>query len=461
MPDGLSENYYFGGGGDTLISAAALTVFIAASVLILLLPRKYLAVPFLLAGLTITVREQLVVGEFHFTIYRLLLMVAWIRIACRCFVTRCAPLHGRMTSLDKLFVAWAFSNALIYTILWWDLGALINRLGFLYSTLGTYFLVRYLIRTPEDMLRAIKTLAVVSILIGTSMLVEHSTGHNPFALFGGVSDLSEVRYGRVRAQGPFLHAIVAGTFGAMLLPLFSALWVETPRSRVLSALAIISCVVIAGTSSSSTPVMTLIAALIGCAVWPLRTRMQLIRWGMVILLVALQLSMKVPIWFLISRVSVLTGGTGWHRSQLIDQFIRHFGEWWLIGTRNNNTWGLDMWDSINAYVNSGVGGGLLTLSLFVGVLIYAYRSVGRSLIVARHERLHEYLVWALGAALFCNTVAFFGIIYFDQSAIAWYSLLAMISVSPFAPVRSRRSSLSAHDDQLLQLRFSTFYPISR
>jgi len=38
------------------------------------------------------------------------------------------------------------------------------------------------------------------------------------------------------------------------------------------------------------------------------------------------------------------------------------------------------------------------------------------------------LIWAIGAALFANSIAFLGIVYFDQSIIAWYALLVMLSV---------------------------------
>jgi hypothetical protein len=149
--------------------------------------------------------------------------------------------------------------------------------------------------------------------------------------------------------------------------------------------------------------------------------------------------MKAPIWFLINRVSALTGGTGWHRSELIDQFIRHFGDWWLIGTRNNAYWGIDMWDSINAYVNAGVEGGLITFILFVSLFVYAYRTVGRARKLAEYDRKNERLIWALGAAVFANTVAFFGITYFDQSVMAWYSLLVMVSVTTTFAVDARHS----------------------
>ncbi len=66
--------------------------------------------------------------------------------------------------------------------------------------------------------------------------------------------------------------------------------------------------------------------------------MRAIRWGIVVILLALHAVMKAPVWFLISRLSELTGGSGWYRSALIDAFIRHFDEWWLIGTGYTAHW---------------------------------------------------------------------------------------------------------------------------
>jgi len=36
------------------------------------------------------------------------------------------------------------------------------------------------------------------------------------------------------------------------------------------------------------------------------------------------IAMKVPIWFLMNRIGAIIGGTGWHRAELIDQFVRRF-----------------------------------------------------------------------------------------------------------------------------------------
>jgi hypothetical protein len=108
-----------------------------------------------------------------------------------------------------------------------------------------------------------------------------------------------------------------------------------------------------------------------------------------------------------------------------------------MGTRNNASWGLDMWDAINAFVNAGVGGGMITLALFVAVLVCAFKSIGRARLRFEGDWPYERLLWAMGATLFANLVAFFGIIYYDQSNIMWLSFLAMIStVSYFNPRES-------------------------
>jgi hypothetical protein len=430
-PDGLVDNYYFGGGGDTLVTPLAFCVFLLAAGLMLALPRKYVVAPFFLAGFLITVRQQIVVVDLHLVSYRLLILVGWLRMLWCSLLTKRDPFSRRMNSFDKVFVAWACSNALANTILWGQFGALINRLGFLYTTFGTYFLLRYLIRDREDVVRTVKILAIVSVVIAAFMVPEHISGRNALSIFAGVAEFSQVRNGRIRAQGPFLHSIVAGTFGAMLLPLFIALWREGKGYRLSGGLGVIASTAMTISSASSTPLMTYIAGIVGLFFWPLRNKMRMFRWWLVFSLIELQVVMHAPIWFLINRVSALTGGTGWHRAELVDQFIRHFGDWWLIGTRNNANWGLDMWDTINVYVNAGEEGGLITLILFIAVFVYAYKRIGAARRLAENDRKNERLIWATGACLFANTVAFFGEGYYDQSVIGWYALLVMISATPF------------------------------
>jgi hypothetical protein len=427
-PDGLEEHFYFGGGSNTNITPIGVCVLILGCLLILILKRKWMIAPFAAVTLLMPLGQVIVVFGAHLSIWRFLILVAWIRVAFSAFIARSDPFPGPLHLLDKVFAGWAVSNAVMYTLLWSDFGALFNRLGFLYTCLGTYFLLRYLVRDREDIVRVVRVFALLCIPIAIAMVVEHSTGRNPFSVLGGVDLISNIRNGKVRAQGPFLHAIVAGTFGAVQLPLFVFLWLEGKGHRLRALLGILASTAIAVTSASSTPVMTYGAVVAGLAFWPLRRRMRLVRWAAVFMLVALQLAMKVPIWYLMNRIGGLIGGTGWHRAELVDQFVRRFFEWWLIGTRNNAKWGLDMWDSINGYVRAGVEGGLLTFLLFLSILIVGFKRIGRARKQAEGTA-DERLMWALGATLFGNAVAFLGIIYFDQSAILWYLTLVIISAS--------------------------------
>jgi hypothetical protein len=449
----MPDNYYFGAGGETFITPLAIGILLVATVFIFALPRKYVVVPLLIAGLLLPQNLNLIVFSLHFTIYRILLFVGWARCLMR------HEFVGRLNALDKAVLFWAVCNAVTFSLLWRQLGAVNNRLGYLYSTLGAYFLLRAWIRNKAEVVLATKTLAIIVIIIAPFMLAEHFTRHNGFSLLGQ-PELANVREGSIRAEGPFEHAIIAGTFGAMLMPLFVGLWWQGKRNRLLVGLGIIGSTVMTIASASSTPLMAYASGVIGLFLWQARKRMRLFRWGVVGALIVIQLAMKAPIWFLIARVGGGMGGSGYHRAELIDTFVRHFGEWWLIGTQNNASWGYYMWDVDNAYVNAGIEGGLITFILFIAILIYAFKRVGRARRLAESSRKETHLVWAIGCSLFANLAAFFGIFYFDQSILAWYTLLAMASVttgfvSQKKPAELRLRTVDAGTEQPVSLDTGT------
>ena len=134
--------------------------------------------------------------------------------------------------------------------------------------------------------------------------------------------------------------------------------------------------------------------------------------------------MKAPIYHLVTRLDI--SGSSYHRYALIDQTVHHFWDWWLVGTASNASWGWDMWDTANQYVSDAIGGGVLSLILFIAVLVYGFKYVGRAA-KATMNKEQALFCWALGATLFSYTVAFFGISLWDQSIVEWYMLLALIS----------------------------------
>jgi hypothetical protein len=190
--------------------------------------------------------------------------------------------------------------------------------------------------------------------------------------------------------------------------------------------------------------------------------MRAIRWGIVCTLISLHLVMKAPVWHLISRIDLAGGSSSYHRYQLVDQCIRHFSDWWLLGVKDTAGWGWDMWDTANQYVLVSETSGLIPLTLFLATIVYAFKYLGRTRKSAAQDRQKTLYLWALGAALFANVVTFFGISYFDQTVVVWYGLLAAISSAVLlAPERARAVRPQAVVDQaLVSLSQPDLQPVS-
>jgi hypothetical protein len=157
--------------------------------------------------------------------------------------------------------------------------------------------------------------------------------------------------------------------------------------------------------------------------------MRWVRWGIVLGIIALQLVMKAPFWWAIQHVDVAGGSSSWHRALLVDQFINHVDDWWLLGTKDNASWGHHTWDVANQYVAEGETGGMLAFLCFLGIIRAGFVRIGKARKCVEGNVKREWLFWALGATLFAHVVAYFGISYFDWSRIAWLIFLAMISAA--------------------------------
>ncbi len=439
----------FGGGGSgTSLTPTAILVCIVAALCILFVRSKYMLVPLVVTSFFIPLSQQLVVGGIHLMIFRILLIFGWARV----MLSRGSLFSGhsrlRLNSIDKALILWALTSTVTFVLLWGDWGAVVVRLGFLYNTFGLYFLYRLLLRTEEDTNRVIRVLAGVCGVLAVCMLTEQVTGRNLFAVFGGVPEFTYVREGRLRSQGAFGHPILAGTFGATVLPLFAGLWWRR-TSRAAAMLGIVASTIVTLTSASSTPIVAYAAGIVGLCFWPFRRSMHLFRRGVTLLLIALHFSMKAPVWALIGRVDLVGGSSSSHRYELVDQSIRHFSEWWLMGTRSVSSWGFEMGDTSNQYVDAGVTGGIFALVMFVAIICYGFKVVGVTRRAVAGDKTKERFVWALGAALFANVVAYLGITYWDQIIVGWYALLAIIAAAPAmltAPTKVQQSPVELESE---------------
>ena len=164
----------------------------------------------------------------------------------------------------------------------------------------------------------------------------------------------------------------------------------------------------------------------------------------------LKLVMKAPPYYLIARIDLAGGSTGWHRAELIHQAIQHLNEWWLAGTTYTRDWmpyGVD-WsedhcDITNQYIAYGVVGGLPLMCLFIAVLWAAFRYVGNFLRLHAEDNPADLkFVWALGAALLAQAAACLSIAYFDQSFIFLYANIAVLGSLPSLALQPSRAAES-------------------
>jgi hypothetical protein len=426
----------FGGGPqETSLTPYALVVLILATILILVLPRKYAALPLLLISFLVPVNQALVLGGTHFFVLRIVILAGLVSLIRGKPKTGPGAEVARYNAIDSAFTWCMVIQAVAVILLFKEMPAVINQAGFLIDNLGAYFLFRRLFQEPEDIYPALKFLAVVSVILAACMLVEQVRLLNVFGYVGGTRFAPEIREGKIRSMGPFLHELTAGCFAATLMPLFLMLW-KNGKAKLPALIGIIGVTIMTVTSNSSTPLLAYFAGLLGIGLWPLRRNMKSVRWGIVFGLAGLALIMKAPIWFVIAHIDLTGGSSGYHRAVIIDQFIRHFSDWWLMGVKETGSWGWDLWDTQNQFVNVGETGGVVAFILFLVMISRCFGRLGDARKAVQADPQQQWVLWFLGSALFAHVTAFFGVNYFDQSRVSWIMLLAMISTVT-APILAR------------------------
>jgi hypothetical protein len=421
-------HYYFGGGGSaTLLHPLVAVAMVLAIILILCLPRKYVIVPVLFLVFLTPKGQELVVAGLHFNVFRIILLVGLARWMMS---RRSLPLPGGFNSIDRVVTWCALALCIASSLQWMETQAIIKAVGDLLDSLAGYFVMRLFIRDREGMRRVIRILALIAVICGAEMIYEQHTRQDLFGQLGGTDPVPEMRDGKVRSAGPFQQSIPAGAYGATLVPLLVWSWSD-PKSRKYVPLGIGGATVMAYTCHSSSNMGAYAASIFALCIWPLRGHMRYIRYGIVLVLVGLALAMNGPLWSILEHINLTGASESFHRYELIDTFINHFGEWWLLGTHNNGSWGWEMIDTSNQYVTYGVGGGLIAFSLFIATIARCFGRLGATRKLVEGDRSEEWVRWCLGSALFAYVTVFFGIDMFDQLEFAWLALLAMISITVF------------------------------
>jgi hypothetical protein len=405
------------------VIAGSVVFLVIAGVLLVVLPRRYAAIPVLLAAAYTTRLPVVELGPANLTVLRILVLVGIVRL-----LARGERIANGVNAVDRLLLAWAMvliGGSAFHTSDAWTF-----RIGMVLGDLGVYFLCRVFVQDQEDVRRLFKVLCVALVPLAILMLLEKYTAQNFFTVMGGSGQIT-IRDGHLRAAGPFAHAILAGTVGATCLPMALCLW-RAHRANALIGLFAAAGIVFASTSSG--PIMMVVFTCVGLVMWKVRDRLALIRWGTVAAIIGLDVVMKDPVYFLMARIDITGGSTGWYRAQLIRSSLEHLNEWWAVGTDYTRHWmatGIyanDIHTDItNHFLQMGVLGGLPLLILFVLMLRAAFRAVGRALRENEgHSPERSFLIWTLGAMLFGHAIDFWSISLFDQSISFFYMILAAI-----------------------------------
>ncbi len=387
------------------------------------LPKRLAFLP-LLAG-AMNVGNVEIVGQF--TICRILIVCALLRAVTRGHfkfslknpLDVFALVFASVTMLSAFFHNYANGNPFMF------------RTGLVLNYLGTYLCGRAYLDTPDTFFRYIQWTAILLMPLGLMMAGEQATGRTFYRALGAHNEEMIVRDGKVRAQGPFKHPILAGTAGAASVPLMLCLW--TRRRKLAIAGIAAGCLVTASTASSG-PLAAMGAAVGALFLWRWRGKIRYMQGGFILMVFVMSLLINRPIWYLIAAVDLVGGSTGWHRAELIDSAMKHLDEWWKYGTDftrhwmpSGVSWSPDHTDITNHYLYLGVQGGMPLMLTFIATLLGTFILLGKSMRRLRKENHpDEFLFWCIGCSLLAHTVSFISITYFDQMYVLLYLLVGAV-----------------------------------
>jgi len=426
---------------QTILHPMGLVLMLICGIAILTFHRRHVIWPIIIIACFVASAQRIVILSLDFNMLRIMVLFGLTRLFLK------HEYRGFETQpLDKIILLYVASRFIIHFIREPSAGTLIFELGNSFDAIGMYFMFRMLIRSWEDVNHVVTAFLVIAIPVAGFFVVEHTTAHNVFSIFGGVPEITFIRDGRLRCQGAFAHPILAGAFWATILPLIAARWWDKSKNQFMTLIGVLCVCWIVFASASSTPAFSAIMAIVGGFMVTQRNKMKIIRWGVFASVIGLHLIMKAPVWHLISRVSAVAGSTSYHRYMLINAAIRNIKEWWLLGIESTGHWFRNAVDLTNQYVAEGVRGGLLTLIIFILGISIAFRSVGRIWRRVENNKTHFAMSWALGVSLFVHCVNFIGVSYFGQIIIVWYMILAIITSIDLATEKAYLAEQSKSTD---------------
>jgi hypothetical protein len=196
-----------------------------------------------------------------------------------------------------------------------------------------------------------------------------------------------------------------------------------------------ACLLMVVTSASSGPVASLLVSVFALLFWRWRQYTRQVCIAAFAGYILLDAIMNAPAYYLLARIDLAGGSTGWHRAALIEASIKYFGEWWFSGTDytahwmpTGVPWSDDHTDITNYYLGLGVKGGLPLMVLFMMMMWAGFRNIGTTLRLQVEDDSageDQFFVWSIGASLLAHAATAISIAYFDQSVVFIYLTLGL------------------------------------
>src|SRR5690349_6248736 len=171
------------------MNSTAVIFLIVCAIGVLVLPRRWAPLPLLASCCYMTTGQGLAVGGIALPVFRMILAVGLLRV-----LVRRESLVGGFNPIDKLMLAWG--AWLMFASLFhdWEPGAgPVFTGGFVFNVTLVYFLTRVWCSNAEELEGTIRLVGWLLVPVALSMVVEHLTQRNFFAVFGGISEISAIR----------------------------------------------------------------------------------------------------------------------------------------------------------------------------------------------------------------------------------------------------------------------------
>ena len=404
---------------QSYVHPLALLIFVLAAIWIFVGPSNKITWSVIAIACLVSVAQRISVLTLDFDFIRAIGTLGLIRILVYGELRTIKPNLG-----DKLILGYV-TTLIGCSLINGGLSEATTRGGLCLSYFSIYWIGRSSIRTVQDLKLMLTFIGVVLIPVAIFMTIEKLTGRNYFSIFGGISTLTAMRDGKLRAQGGFTHPIIAGVFFAGLAPI--AFGVILSKAKGLPSLLagwitlILSLVVILMTASSTPVAGFLIGVMSWCTFkirWHLKTYLYVLGFMAVVVHFVANNGLH---GVLFTKIDFTGSSTGYHRYMLVQGMLDNIPNWVVTGSPGAK-YNKAFRDITNMYVLSALTGGLLALVLQIMMVIQALKGCVASVrkAITRQDLVISY---GLGCGLVVMIASFTAVSCYGEGIVPFYLLV--------------------------------------